>query len=102
MVPGAQSTNETMSKAIVAYASARIIKGKLPPRPANELFMIGDEVFYLAAQLARAKKVQSDIEIATAPLYLFFDILQAKTHLFLLTYAYSNLYYNRKKAQMIG
>jgi len=44
--------------------------------------MIGYQVFYLRSQLAWSKKVQADVEVAAAPLYLFFDVLQTKTHLF--------------------
>ena len=82
IVPGAQCVNEAMGKTVVSYASASIIERELSPLVANQLLMIGYQAFYLRSQLAWSKKVQADIEFASAPVYLFFDVLQTKTHLF--------------------
>src|SRR5437660_9817197 len=82
VVPGAQCVDEAMGKTIVSYASASIIERELSPWLTNQLLMIGYQAFYFRSQLAWPKKVQADVEVASAPLYLFFDVLQTKTHLF--------------------
>src|SRR6266487_5694636 len=82
IIPGAQRVDEAMGKTIVSYASASIIERELSPWLTNQLLMIGYQAFYFHSQLAWSKKVQADIEFAAAPVYLFFDVLQTKTHLF--------------------
>src|SRR5947208_15213231 len=82
IVPGAQCVNEAMGKTIVSYASASIIERELSPWLTNQLLMIGYQAFYFCSQLAWSKKVQADVEVTAAPLYLFFDVLQTTTHLF--------------------
>ena len=82
IVPGAQRADDAMGKTIVSYVSASIIERELSPWLTNQLLMIGYQAFYFRSQLAWSKKVQADVEVAAAPLYLFFDVLQTKTHLF--------------------
>jgi len=102
MVPGTQRADKAMRKTIISYASASIIHGELPPGLTNQLLIVGNQPFYLRSQFARAKKVQADIEFAAAPLYLFFDVLQTKTHLVPPDVYFQQTYYTGKRKHFIG
>jgi hypothetical protein len=102
MVPGTQRADKAMRKTIISYASASVIHGELPPGLTNELLVVGNQTFYLRSQFAWAKKVQTDIEFAAAPLYLFFDVLQTKTHLFPPDVYFQQTYYTGKRKRFIG
>jgi len=64
------------------------------------LFIVGYEALDFGMQFARMQKVKRDIEFPIAPMYLFLHILQAETHLLLLVYNYTNLYYTGKEGEM--
>src|SRR5437588_2479016 len=102
-----------MCQPVVTYASASIIKRELPPWLTKPLLMIGDEALYLTVQFVGTQKVQAHIKFTSTSLYLFLDVLQAKTHVFLLVYVDNDLvyeivvgkqhlYYRRKKRHLIG
>src|SRR5437588_12992475 len=91
-----------MCQPVVTYASASIIKRELPPWLTKPLLMIGDEALYLTVQFVGTQKVQAHIKFTSTSMHLFLDVLQAKTHVFLLVYVDNNLYYRRKKRHLIG